>query len=563
MIVSNDQFRDLMQENPDWKKVIEQRLLQFAFVSDYFMPPDDPLGKSGPTLDQFLCKDHKDLSSTSKKSALSERLNDPSGKPICPHLGNCTFGKKCRYYHPDRPQPQAASTVLKREPSHLSNHSSRNVTPSPSHESWAHGGRLYSAAKRGYVSNHSSTDELYQERNYVGTVSGMDMTTPISSGIDVSRLADELDKTSIGASSKPSSGFGLNQSTKNRVVSSPVYSDSSNLSVREQSRPQNHTFPLVHLSHQRESLGGHNFTGDHSYLLNQSGSGSGSSSSLHLKQGTQHLSQGTQHLSQGTQHLSQGSLHLSQGSLHLSQGSLHSSSSSIGPPDHYGSHQYSHRLPPQDSQHETNCRLLPRDPRSQPQFPHCQGQALYPHQLAPPPCASPVAHNVSQLRSNPNHSSSEFYEAANPVGSSRPNQHYNSPAPLTNTPSLPGYNGHPSIHHANHHAATPPLQFASPCGGAGMNQSNVPLHSLPQFSMCQSHNLYNQCQSTAGGAYSASQGYRREVDTRNGRQELYRAAVAKLPGYEKLVQLEMDKHVELTSVKDLHLLIQYINDCAY
>jgi hypothetical protein len=31
------------------------RLLQFSFVGDNFMPPYDPLGRDGPTLDQFLC----------------------------------------------------------------------------------------------------------------------------------------------------------------------------------------------------------------------------------------------------------------------------------------------------------------------------------------------------------------------------------------------------------------------------------------------------------------------------------------------------------------------------
>lgn len=30
------------------------RLLQYTFVGDLFMVPDDPLGRSGPHLDQFL-----------------------------------------------------------------------------------------------------------------------------------------------------------------------------------------------------------------------------------------------------------------------------------------------------------------------------------------------------------------------------------------------------------------------------------------------------------------------------------------------------------------------------
>jgi len=50
------------------------------------MPPDDPLGRFGPSLDQFL----------RKVPFASEPL-----PPICPYA-KCTFGAKCRYYHPER-----------------------------------------------------------------------------------------------------------------------------------------------------------------------------------------------------------------------------------------------------------------------------------------------------------------------------------------------------------------------------------------------------------------------------------------------------------------------------
>ena len=83
VIVSNDNFRDLYKENPDWKSFIEQRLLMYSFVNDRFMPPDDPLGRCGPTLDEFL------------KKGL------PQNKP-CPYKNKCTYGSKCRYYHPEK-----------------------------------------------------------------------------------------------------------------------------------------------------------------------------------------------------------------------------------------------------------------------------------------------------------------------------------------------------------------------------------------------------------------------------------------------------------------------------
>lgn len=54
IIVSNDQYRDLMTEKAGWRKLIEERLLMYSFVKDRFMPPNDPLGREGPCLDDFL-----------------------------------------------------------------------------------------------------------------------------------------------------------------------------------------------------------------------------------------------------------------------------------------------------------------------------------------------------------------------------------------------------------------------------------------------------------------------------------------------------------------------------
>lgn len=54
VIVSGDNYRDLMAENPRWQFVIENRLLQFTWVNNMIMFPRDPLGRKGPTLEQFL-----------------------------------------------------------------------------------------------------------------------------------------------------------------------------------------------------------------------------------------------------------------------------------------------------------------------------------------------------------------------------------------------------------------------------------------------------------------------------------------------------------------------------
>ncbi|XP_072271249.1 protein KHNYN [Pyxicephalus adspersus] len=56
VIVTNDQLRDIFAESQAWQNIIKDRVLQFTFVGDIFMVPDDPLGRNGPPLDLFLTK---------------------------------------------------------------------------------------------------------------------------------------------------------------------------------------------------------------------------------------------------------------------------------------------------------------------------------------------------------------------------------------------------------------------------------------------------------------------------------------------------------------------------
>ncbi|KAM6945314.1 putative ribonuclease ZC3H12C [Aplochiton taeniatus] len=94
VIVSNDNYRDLANEKPEWKKFVDERLLMYSFVNDKFMPPDDPLGRHGPSLENFL----------RKRPILPEQKKQP-----CPYGKKCTYGHKCKYYHPERGgQPQRA-----------------------------------------------------------------------------------------------------------------------------------------------------------------------------------------------------------------------------------------------------------------------------------------------------------------------------------------------------------------------------------------------------------------------------------------------------------------------
>ncbi|CAH0759760.1 unnamed protein product [Diatraea saccharalis] len=54
IIVSGDNYRDLLKENPRWRFVIENRVLPFTWVNDMIMFPRDPLGRNGPSLEAFL-----------------------------------------------------------------------------------------------------------------------------------------------------------------------------------------------------------------------------------------------------------------------------------------------------------------------------------------------------------------------------------------------------------------------------------------------------------------------------------------------------------------------------
>ncbi|OCT92142.1 ribonuclease ZC3H12A [Xenopus laevis] len=106
VIVSNDTYRDLQSEKVEWKKFIEERLLMYSFVNDIFMPPDDPLGRHGPNLDDFL---------------RIKPLGVENKKVQCPYGKKCTYGIKCKFYHPERiNQPQRSVADELRENARLS-----------------------------------------------------------------------------------------------------------------------------------------------------------------------------------------------------------------------------------------------------------------------------------------------------------------------------------------------------------------------------------------------------------------------------------------------------------
>ncbi|KAK5854800.1 hypothetical protein PBY51_004963 [Eleginops maclovinus] len=119
VIVSNDMYRDLQGEKPEWKRFIEERLLMYSFVNNKFMPPDDPLGRYGPTLENFL-----------------RRFPKTQKKQPCPYGKKCTYGIKCKFHHPERSKQSNRSVadelrVNAKHPSTDQKQSSTRSSPVP------------------------------------------------------------------------------------------------------------------------------------------------------------------------------------------------------------------------------------------------------------------------------------------------------------------------------------------------------------------------------------------------------------------------------------------------
>lgn len=80
------------------------------------MPPDDPLGRSGPTLDKFLRVQH--------------RRGDPP--PPCPYGKKCTYGNKCKFHHPERgplPHKSVTERLAENAQRHLQARGGRDASP--------------------------------------------------------------------------------------------------------------------------------------------------------------------------------------------------------------------------------------------------------------------------------------------------------------------------------------------------------------------------------------------------------------------------------------------------
>ncbi|XP_074696213.1 NEDD4-binding protein 1 isoform X1 [Strix aluco] len=83
VIVTNDNLREFVTESLAWREIIQKRLLQYTFAGDIFMVPDDPLGRNGPRLDDFLRSEGlpRDFRSAQKALQSSGQYSYETPKP--------------------------------------------------------------------------------------------------------------------------------------------------------------------------------------------------------------------------------------------------------------------------------------------------------------------------------------------------------------------------------------------------------------------------------------------------------------------------------------------------
>ena len=238
IIVSNDGFRDLIKENPRWRETIEQRTLMYTFAGDLFMPPDDPLGRKGPSLDDFL----------KKGSATHPR--------ICPYLKNCTFGNRCKYYHPERDtQRQQEKAAVRNPPENPelptaspSNTASPTCQSTRTSTNGIHprvGDPRVSISTPSCQSTASSANETHT-RNLVGDPRAV---PPFASYLKHHRLPDGIVTRGSGQVSAPSYEYPCVRSGEGYYPCYPYYGDYHNAvpsDYRARNLPYQDAAPLYH-----------------------------------------------------------------------------------------------------------------------------------------------------------------------------------------------------------------------------------------------------------------------------------------------------------------------------
>ncbi|NWV85950.1 N4BP1 protein, partial [Dasyornis broadbenti] len=102
VIVTNDNFREFVTESFAWREIIQKRLLQYTFAGDIFMVPDDPLGRNGPRLDDFLRSEGCSRESWSTQKALQSSEQYSSEPPFFPPEASSSSRQPGGRVHNDR-----------------------------------------------------------------------------------------------------------------------------------------------------------------------------------------------------------------------------------------------------------------------------------------------------------------------------------------------------------------------------------------------------------------------------------------------------------------------------
>lgn len=202
------------------------------------MPPDDPLGRKGPSLDDFL----------KKGSATHPR--------ICPYLKNCTFGNRCKYYHPERDtQRQQEKAAVRNPPQNPelptaspSNTASPTCQSTRTSTNGIHprvGDPRVSISTPSCQSTASSANETHT-RNPVGDRRAV---LPFASHLKHHRLPDGIVTRGSGQVSAPSYEYPCVRSGEEYYPCYPYYGDYHNAvpsDYRARNIPYHDPTPLYH-----------------------------------------------------------------------------------------------------------------------------------------------------------------------------------------------------------------------------------------------------------------------------------------------------------------------------
>lgn len=113
VIVSKDQYRDVLSEYPEWEGTIQNRRLMFTWVGDEFMVPQDPMGRGGTSLSNLLRFAPNEIAPTASRvmdertcrellHEIDEQLARPA-PPVDPFVPHAQWNGHFNNYNNNRP----------------------------------------------------------------------------------------------------------------------------------------------------------------------------------------------------------------------------------------------------------------------------------------------------------------------------------------------------------------------------------------------------------------------------------------------------------------------------